>query len=129
MASEPRRVATIKRLTAAQKGRDRAVRAQFANHPGPDELGADFGPFMKQGQQLALMEFAASIKKLREQQKVSLAEMASRTGIDRAAISRIENAQVDNPTIATLERLARSLGRRLRIELVNQPRPKSKPRK
>jgi transcriptional regulator with XRE-family HTH domain len=45
--------------------------------------------------------------------------MAERTGMDRAMISRLENGQVDNPTIATVSRYARALGKRVEVRLVD----------
>ncbi len=78
---------------------------------------AEFSPSMKQGEYLALMQFASSLKRCRESQELSLADLAQRSGIDRSAICRLENGLADNPTLATLERLARSVGKGIRIEL------------
>jgi transcriptional regulator with XRE-family HTH domain len=75
---------------------------------------------MKHGEYLALMRFAHLLKETRASQKLSLADLAERTGIDRSAISRLENGLTENPTVATLERLARSVGKRLRIELEDE---------
>ncbi len=49
----------------------------------------------------------------RENQRLSLADMAQRTGMDRAALHRLETGRNLNPTIATLEGYARALGKRL----------------
>jgi transcriptional regulator with XRE-family HTH domain len=43
---------------------------------------------------------------------LSLADVAERTGIDKAALSRLETAQNMNPTVSTLCRYANSLGKR-----------------
>jgi transcriptional regulator with XRE-family HTH domain len=59
------------------------------------------------------------LKALRESLGVSITEMSNRTGIDRAAISRLENGHVDNPTIETLNRYARALGKRVVVGLVD----------
>ncbi len=103
----------------SQKERDRAIRAKYAGKPSSGELQAtgQYNPTVKQGEYLALMHFAASLKRMREQQQLSLAELADRSGIDKSAISRLETGQADNPTIATLERLARSMGKRIKIEM------------
>jgi XRE family transcriptional regulator of biofilm formation len=63
------------------------------------------------------MEFAAQMKQVREQKQLSLTDVASRSGIDKSAISRLENGLTENPTIGTLSKVARSLGKRIRIEL------------
>lgn len=103
----------------SQKDRDRAVRAKFADKPSLSELRAsgEFDAPIKQGEYLAMMQFAADLKRLRERQNLSLADVADRSGIDKSAISRLENGLAENPTIATLERLARGIGKRIRIKL------------
>lgn len=106
-------------VSEAQKESDRASRAKFAGKPSIAELQAtgEYRPTVKHGEYIALMHFAESLKRFRQIQQLSLADLASRSGIDKSAISRLENGQADNPTIATLERLARSMGKRLRIEM------------
>jgi ribosome-binding protein aMBF1 (putative translation factor) len=42
-------------------------------------------------------------------------ELSSRTGIDQAILSRIENGNA-NPSLKTLDRLAKGLGKKLVIE-------------
>ncbi len=53
----------------------------------------------------------------RVRQGLTLAELEDRTGISRGQISRLENLLENNPTIATLGRLAKALGQQLTIEL------------
>jgi transcriptional regulator with XRE-family HTH domain len=48
---------------------------------------------------------------------MSLTQLAKATGIDKAALSRLESGLVDNPTISTLDRVAKALGKRLRLAL------------
>lgn len=106
------------RLTRVEIERDRVVREQFASKPSLEDLpDSEWGPVIKQGQYLSLMQFAAAIKALREELHLSLSDLADKSGIDKAAISRFENGQVDNPTFNTLQRLAKSVGKRVRIEL------------
>jgi transcriptional regulator with XRE-family HTH domain len=66
---------------------------------------------------LALLRFAGKVKRLRRRLKLSLTDVAARSGIDKGALSRLENGHVANVTLSTLERLATSLGKRVRIEL------------
>jgi DNA-binding XRE family transcriptional regulator len=114
-----RRISKTGPVSDAQRERDEVLRAKYAHRPTLKDLQAsgDARDPVKQGEYLALMHFAASLKRFRELQNLSLADIATRTGIDKSAISRIENGLADNPTIATLERLARSVGKRIVIEL------------
>ncbi|HEV3260779.1 MAG TPA: helix-turn-helix transcriptional regulator [Gemmataceae bacterium] len=61
----------------------------------------------------------AALKAVREQQGLSITDLAERTGIDRAMISRLENGQIDNPTVATMTRYAKALGKRVVVSLVD----------
>jgi DNA-binding Xre family transcriptional regulator len=94
------------------------VRAKFQREkPTMDSLlasGEYSGP-MKQGDVLAMLTLAAQIKALRQSRQLSLADVAARSGIDKAQFSRIENGLNANPTLATLETIIRSLGARLRF--------------
>jgi DNA-binding XRE family transcriptional regulator len=66
---------------------------------------------------LALLE----LKKAREAAGLSLADVAERSGIDKAALSRLENGVHDNPTIVTLMRYAAALGKQLTWSLQDLP--------
>jgi transcriptional regulator with XRE-family HTH domain len=48
----------------------------------------------------------------REQAGLSLTDVADRSGIDKAALSRLENGLYSNPTINTLARYAKAIGKR-----------------
>jgi transcriptional regulator with XRE-family HTH domain len=43
---------------------------------------------------------------------LSIGDVAERSGLDRAVVSRLENGKQDNPTIATLMRYAAAVGKR-----------------
>ena len=60
-----------------------------------------------------LIEALTSLRRERERQGLSLTDMAERTGIDRATISKLETGKIANPTIGTLKTYAKALGRRL----------------
>lgn len=69
-------------------------------------------------QQLAegppLVNLQSLMEQLRaERLRLSLADLADRTGMDRAALHRLETGQNRNPTLATVDRYARALGKRL----------------
>jgi ribosome-binding protein aMBF1 (putative translation factor) len=60
--------------------------------------------------------YATAIRDHRQAQGISLAELAKRTGMTRAALSRIENGLNVNPTVQTLRRIGEALGLRLIVD-------------
>lgn len=67
-----------------------------------------------------LRQVLAALRAERERQGLSLADINERTGIDRAALSRLENNEDANPTLATLERYAEAVGRQM-VVLLSEP--------
>jgi transcriptional regulator with XRE-family HTH domain len=65
----------------------------------------------RHGDLLDFLEFFGRLKTQREQQGLSLDDMAGRSGMDRVAISRRESGKNLNPTITTLVPYANALGR------------------
>jgi ribosome-binding protein aMBF1 (putative translation factor) len=63
------------------------------------------------GELVAFRRFVLSLRQERERLGLSLADVAERAKIDKGALSRLENGQHLNPTVNTLERYARTLGR------------------
>jgi transcriptional regulator with XRE-family HTH domain len=53
-----------------------------------------------------------ALKQERKRSGLSLGDVAERSGLDRAVVSRLENGRQDNPTVATLMRYAAALGKR-----------------
>lgn len=110
--------------TPEDQARLRAVRERFqAERPSMDDLlasGEYEGP-VSLGTFLDILETLGALKKVREQLGLSLADVSERTGIDRAAISRLENGHNANPTIETLNRYAGALGKRLAFSIEDQP--------
>ena len=66
-----------------------------------------------------LREALQMLKRERQSQGLSLADIQERTGIERPNLSRLENEAEANPTIATLTRYAEALGKRLMIVLAD----------
>ncbi len=58
-----------------------------------------------------------TLKRERKRQGLSFADMKARSGIDRTSACRLENSPGANPTIKTLERYAKALGKKLLIVL------------
>ena len=61
------------------------------------------------------------LRPLREGAGLSLSDMATRTGMDRAAIHKLESGVHANPTISTISRYLRALGKRLVVHIVDDP--------
>jgi DNA-binding phage protein len=67
-----------------------------------------------------LQEAVQLLKAERMRQGLSLSDIQTRTGIERPNLSRLENEETANPTVATLTRYAEALGKRLVIVLADQ---------
>ncbi len=59
------------------------------------------------------------LKKVREQQGLSLADLKELTGMDRSLISRLETGRQENFTIDTVQRYAEALGKKVVVSLVD----------
>lgn len=59
-----------------------------------------------------------ALKAERLAQGISLGELAKRTQIAKATLSKLENNMAANPTVATLTRIAAALGRQITIDLM-----------
>lgn len=63
------------------------------------------------------------LKAAREAAGLSLSDLQDRTGMDRSALSKLENGRRPNPTLETLIRYADAVGKRVEIGLVDESRP------
>jgi len=89
------------------------IRERFQQkRPGLEELLAtgDAVDVVSQGEYMDLRAMLAALKKSREQRGMSLTDVANQSGMDRAAISRLENGVYANPTVDTLYRYAQAIG-------------------
>jgi DNA-binding XRE family transcriptional regulator len=133
MTIEPNRRTRI-RQSPADRARHQAIREQFRDQPGLSDLLAsgeiDRATFDRASEQRAqgppcaepamLVELGMALREERERLGLSLAEVAERCGIDAPALSRLENGQNPNPTLATLMRYARAIGKRIHWRLEDQ---------
>jgi len=103
-------------FTAAEKAEHRRERELIEREfpPGKAQAPPDAQAL---GDYFDLRWLAAELRKAREAQGLSLGDIQQRTNIDRAALSRIETGQNANPTIGTLARYARAVGKRIELEL------------
>lgn len=107
-----RRVTRRTDRTPEEAARLRADRARYQRDtPTVDQLLAEGGhtDTVSLGEFLALHEMMFELKRERERQGLTLTELADRTGIDPAALSRLETGKQANPTLDTLCRIAHAL--------------------
>jgi ribosome-binding protein aMBF1 (putative translation factor) len=67
-------------------------------------------------------DLIAALRAERERQGLSLSDVAKRTGMERAAIHKLEIGLNSNPTHATLARYATALGTRIEWQLKTIPK-------
>jgi DNA-binding XRE family transcriptional regulator len=110
--------------TPEQEAEERAIRERFQKErPSRDELLAsgeyeDTG--LTQGEFWELQRFCLEqLRPLRESAGLSLTDMAERTGMDRAAINKLENGVHNNPTISTINRYLHALGKKLVVRVAD----------
>ncbi|HEY1375791.1 MAG TPA: helix-turn-helix transcriptional regulator [Gemmataceae bacterium] len=107
-----RRVTRRTDRTPEEAARLRADRDRYQrDKPTVEQLLAEGGhaDTVSLGELLALHEVMFELKRERERQGLTLAELADRTGIDAAALSRLETGKQANPTLDTLCRIAHAL--------------------
>jgi DNA-binding Xre family transcriptional regulator len=91
--------------------------------PAPEQLLAEGGhqDFVSLGELILIHGLMASLKKERERQGLTLAELSDRTGIDQAALSRLETGKNANPTVQTLFSIAIALDKLIVCGLQDAP--------
>ena len=101
--------------TAADRARHRASREEFAHCPTQEELQAtgDYEGPITGGAYFAVKVLIHELKQARAAAGLTLAALSKRTGMDQATLSRLENGRQPNPTVDTLWRYARAVGRQL----------------
>jgi ribosome-binding protein aMBF1 (putative translation factor) len=122
MAKKAQRIHRPQAQTPEQEAAELTIRQRFLHEkPSLQDLVArgDIGQVFAMGEYWELCKTFAGLKALRQQQGLSISDLAERTGMDRAMISRLENGQIDNPTIATVSRYAKALGKRAIVSLVD----------
>jgi hypothetical protein len=119
--------------TAADRAWHKAIRQEFQHCPTQEELEASStydGP-IKSGAYFTVRILIHELKKAREAAGPTLAAVSKRTGMDQATLSRLENGRQPNPTVDTLWRYARAVGRQLVLTHapgVEEPRHGQAPR-
>jgi DNA-binding XRE family transcriptional regulator len=115
-------------LTTERVARDDAIAARYAGRPRLRTLfesGQIDRKAFERAERLRaagsparpFRDLIAALRAERERQGLSLSDLAERTGIDRAAIHKLEIGVNANPTLATLTRYAGALGARIEWDL------------
>lgn len=110
----PREHRKIER-TPAQIAELKSVRERFQREkPTRAQLEAsgEYGPGMPTPTYFAFKVLLKTLRDSRESSGLSLSDVAERSGMDKAFVSRLETGQ-GNPTIETLARYAAALGKRV----------------
>ena len=87
--------------TAADKSRLQILRDQFQKErPSLEELASSgqYNEPIKHGVVLDAMQVSHLLKEARQTAQLSLADVSDRCGLDRAAISRLENGSHGRPS-------------------------------
>lgn len=106
--------------TAEERARHQALRAKFqAERPTLEQLVAsgEYNEPILLGAYWELAAIVESLRRERQRQGVSLGDVAKRSGIDKAGLSRLESGQNVNPTWNTLSRYAAALGKEVGLAL------------
>lgn len=100
-----------------ERARERALRDELQSQkPTLEDLvrSSDTDPdaVMTMGMYFDAQRALQAMKRERVQAGLSIGDVAERSGLDRAVVSRLENGKQENPTIATLMRYAAGIGKR-----------------
>ncbi len=111
------RIFRASRKTAQERAQELALREKLQKEKPslPDLIrtgDCDPAAVMTMGMYFDVQEALQALKRERERCGLSIGDVAERSGLDRAVVSRLENGKQDNPTVATLMRYAAAVGKR-----------------
>jgi DNA-binding XRE family transcriptional regulator len=112
-----RRVFRASQKTPSERQRERALRDKLQQEkPSLEDLihcgDCDPEVDMTMGMYFDIQRALQALKQQRLACGLSIGDVANRSGLDRAVVSRLENGRQDNPTVATLMRYAAAIGKR-----------------
>jgi len=116
---------TIKKLTPAQSREYDALMKQVEEDRPALKAWAKSGFAFDR----KLRELMQALKAAREEQQISLAELARRTGIAKGNLSKLENDSNANPTLETILRYAEAIDTQVKINLTRTPRGRASKKK
>ena len=101
-----------RKLTPAEADKYRRIRVEIeAEKPAISKMAK-----ASRRRRQWIASLVADLKTQRDVQGLSLADLKERTGMDRAALSKLENGFPENPSIETLIRYAEAVGCRLVVQ-------------
>src|SRR5712691_8999485 len=111
------RIFRASRKTAEERAQEQALREKLQTEkPSLEDLvrtgACDPDAVMTMGMYFDVQKALQALKRERERCGLSISDVAARSGLDRAVVSRLENGKQDNPTVATLMRYAAAVGKR-----------------
>lgn len=111
------RVFRANRQSPAKRARETALRERLQKErPSLDDLvrsgECDPDAIMTMRMYFDIQRALQALKRERQRGGLSIGDVAERSGLDRAVVSRLENGKQDNPTVATLMRYAAAVGKR-----------------
>jgi DNA-binding XRE family transcriptional regulator len=111
------RIFRANRKTAKERLREQKLRERLQKEkPALEDLvrAGDCDPdaVMTMGMYFDVQKALQALKQNRKRSGLSIGDVAERSGLDRAVVSRLEMGKQDNPTIATLMRYAAAIGKR-----------------
>jgi predicted transcriptional regulator len=68
---------------------------------------------------MAYLPLLSQIRQLRLKQGLTQGELAKRAGLSWIYVAKLEGGDRVSPSLPTLERIARALGAKLRVELIS----------
>jgi ribosome-binding protein aMBF1 (putative translation factor) len=112
-----RRIFRANRKTPEERARERKLRDKLQREkPSLEDLvrsgECDPDAVMTMGMYFDVQKALQALKRERQRRGLSIGDVAERSGLDRAVISRLENGKQDNPTVTTLMRYAAAMGKR-----------------
>jgi DNA-binding Xre family transcriptional regulator len=107
----------LRKSTPEELRRHNDIRQQIAAELPDIRLRAKSQLALLSNAATPIRQLAGALRAERQRLGLSLADIYERTGMDRAALSRLENNEDANPTLTTLERYAEALGKRIVVLL------------
>jgi DNA-binding Xre family transcriptional regulator len=115
-----------KKVTSAEYARLQVIRDRVQREkPSLSELMEENGQVAVTtlGEYLEIQQILFTLRQLRKQRRMTLAELSTRTGIDSATLSKLESGKYNNPTLGTINRVSSALGKRVQCILVDAETP------
>lgn len=106
-----------RRLTPEEAAKYRKIREQIEQEK--TEINARIRAHMAEVTDLA--KIFSELRRVREQQGMSLTDLQDKTGIDRASLSKLETGQRANFTLETVVRYAEAVGKHVQFVLSEKP--------